>query len=140
MAEVAQHRIVCVLITLAAIFEWRVAQNRTTREWSPLIFPVVCMAGGAILLTHTHPLANIKEQLLAEMSHTSIALLAVIAATARWLELRLPRRLPALAFVWAGCLVTIGLTLMFYRESWQLKGLAPAVEYFPRVSFFDLTM
>jgi len=62
-------------------------------------------------------LGNLKEELLAEISHTSIALLAVMAAGARWLELRLPRRVPALGFTWAACFMMIGLVLAFYRES-----------------------
>jgi hypothetical protein len=37
--------------------------------------------GAALLLTHNHALGNVKEELLAEMSHTPIALLG---ATARW--------------------------------------------------------
>jgi putative copper resistance protein D len=85
--------------------------------WPVLVFPAICLAGGALLLTHTHSLGNVKQALLAELSHTSIALLAVTAAAARWLELRLPARPAALAFVWPICFVAIGTILMFYRES-----------------------
>jgi len=44
--------------------------------------------GGALLLTHSHAIANIKDQLLIEMSHTPLALCGVAAGWARWLELR----------------------------------------------------
>jgi putative copper resistance protein D len=117
VAEVTQHRTFVVLIVLFALFQWQVEQQRHSRKWHALVFPAVCMAGGALLLTHMHPLGNLKEELLAEISHTSIALLAVMAAGARWLELRLPRRVPALGFTWAACFMMIGLVLAFYRES-----------------------
>jgi copper resistance protein D len=117
VAEVAQHRVFVLLIVLFALFEWRVARQTMRRPWYALVFPAVCLAGGALLLTHTHPLGNIKEELLAELSHTSIALMAITAASARWLELRAPRRSAALGFLWALCFVGIGLMLTFYRES-----------------------
>lgn len=66
------------LIILFALFEWRVARKCNHRTWHALIFPAVCMVGGALLLTHTHPLGNIKQELLAELSHTPIALMAVL--------------------------------------------------------------
>jgi putative copper resistance protein D len=74
--------------------------------------------GGALLLTHSHSLGNVKEELLAEMSHAPIALLGVLAGWSRWLELRLPqaeRRIPG--WIWPPCFVLIGLLLLFYRES-----------------------
>jgi hypothetical protein len=50
------------------------------------------------LLTHSHSLGNIKEELLAELSHIPLAIFGVTAGWARWLELRLtgsPRRVSA---------------------------------------------
>jgi copper resistance protein D len=117
VAEVAQHRFFVLLIVLFAFFEWQVATRRSAPTWRPLVFPATCLMGGALLLTHTHPLGNVKQALLAELSHTSIALLAVAAAACRWLELRLPRRPAALGFVWPVCFVAIGMILTFYRES-----------------------
>jgi copper resistance protein D len=52
------------------------------------------------------------------LTHVPLALLAVVAGCARWLELRLPsgdRRIPSL--VWPLCFVLIGLLLLLYRES-----------------------
>jgi copper resistance protein D len=117
VSEVAQHRLFVLLIVLFAFFEWRVARQSTRRRWHALVFPAVCLAGGALLLTHTHALGNIKEELLAELSHTTIALLALTAAGARWLQLRSPYRYPIFGFLWALCFVGIGLMLTFYRES-----------------------
>ncbi len=116
VAEVAQHRVFVVMIVAFAIFEWRVATGRNGRSWYALVFPAICMTGGALLLTHTHPLGNIKQELLAEMSHTPIGLLAVTAAGSRWLELRLPKPPAFLGFVWAPAFIMIGLLLIGYRE------------------------
>lgn len=114
--EVAQHRIFVALIAAFAVFEWRVAMGLSTRKWHALVFPAICMVGGALLLTHTHSLGNVKEEVLAELSHLPIALLAVTAAGARWLELRLPYKPAVLAFIWPGCFLLIGLALTLYRE------------------------
>jgi putative copper resistance protein D len=117
VAEVAQHRVFVLLITGFAIFEWRNVAGRGQSGWHALVFPAICMTGGALLLTHTHPLGNIKQQVLVEMSHTPIAILAIIAAGSRWLELRLRRKPGSLGFVWAISFALIGLMLIGYRES-----------------------
>jgi putative copper resistance protein D len=78
----------------------------------------VCATAGALLLTHSHALANVKEEQLAELSHIPIAILGITAGWARWLELRLPpedRRIPAL--VWPVCFLLVGFLLLIYRES-----------------------
>lgn len=117
VAEVAQHRIFVVLISAFAIFEWRVVMGFSSRKWHALIFPAICMLGGALLLTHTHSLGNVKEELLTELSHLPIALLAIMAGGARWLELRLPQKPASLPFIWSTCFVLIGAVLVLYRES-----------------------
>ncbi len=115
--EVLQHRLAVLLVAAFAIFEWRVSTGRSTRPWHALVFPAICMLGGALLFTHTHSLGNIKEELLAEESHTAIAIFAIVAAGARWLQLRLPRAPEGLRFVWPVCFVMIGYFLTFYREA-----------------------
>jgi putative copper resistance protein D len=117
VAEVAQHRLAVALIVLFALFEWSVAQNAASHRWHAFVFPAVCVAGGGLLMTHTHPLGNLKEELLAEINHTAIALLAVVAGVARWLELRALKPYRVLGVLWALCFLGIGLTLTFYRES-----------------------
>jgi copper resistance protein D len=119
-AEVLQHRIAVLLIIVFAIFQWRVETNRMQSRAATLIFPAVCALGGAVLLTHTHALTNVKEELLAELSHTPLAIFAVIAGSSRWLELRLPGQEGArkyLAWVWPICFIVIGLILMDYHEA-----------------------
>ncbi len=116
--DVVQHRSFTLLIVAFAVFEWRVRTGRASRPWMAFVFPLVCAAGGALLLTHSHALANVKEEQLAELTHIPIAILGIAAGCARWLELRLPpedRRLPAL--VWPACLLLVGFLLLIYRES-----------------------
>jgi putative copper resistance protein D len=119
-SDVLQHRIAVILVIMFAIFQWRVETNRLQSQFAALVFPAVCALGGVTLLTHTHPLSNVKEQLLIELSHTPIAILAVIAGWSRWLELRLPepvRERKCLAWVWPVCFIMIGLILIDYHET-----------------------
>jgi putative copper resistance protein D len=117
-ADVAQHRFFVVLIVLFAVFEWRVQTKPSSSQNTALVFPLICAAGGALLLTHTHALTNVKESLLAELSHVPIALLGVTAGWARWLELRLPGSGRDIAGrVWPVSFLFIGVVLVLYREA-----------------------
>jgi len=117
-SEVLQHRIFVVLIIAFAVFEWRVRTGRKTAKYAAYVFPLVCAMGGALLLAHSHSLGNVKEELLAELSHVPLALMGVLAGWSRWLELRLPRsesRIPSI--IWPVCFILIGALLLNYRES-----------------------
>jgi putative copper resistance protein D len=119
-SDVLQHRVAVILVILFAIFQWRVEKNGLRTGFAPLVLPAVCALGGVVLLTHTHPLSNVKEQLLIELSHTPIAIFAVIGGWSRWLDLRLPEPIRArkcLAWVWPVCFIIIGLILMDYHEA-----------------------
>ena len=118
--DVLQHRIYVVLILGFALFECAVQAGRIRARWAGFIFPTVCAVGAALLLTHNHALGDIKEELLAEMSHSILALLGVMAAWARWLELRLPRQDGERRFagyLWPVALMMAGLVLLDYREA-----------------------
>jgi copper resistance protein D len=118
VAEVAQHRAFVVLIVLFAAFEWAVQTGRIGRARAGLVFPLVCAVGGALLLTHSHSVNNVKEEFLTELSHIPLAILGVVAGWSRWLEIRLPRdRTAAFAWIWPVCFVLIGIILLNYRES-----------------------
>jgi putative copper resistance protein D len=117
VAEVAQHRFFVLLIVLFAIFEWSVQNSRLPATPAGLVFPLVCVIGGAVLLTHSHSLGNPKEEFLAELSHTPLAILAVMAGWSRWLEIRLTPVPPALRWVWPVCFTLIGAILLNYREA-----------------------
>src|SRR5437763_1733334 len=115
--EVLQHRAAALMVVAFAAFEWRVQRNRTRSLLPSLVFPAVCVIGGALLLTHTHAFANSKDQVLAELSHTPLAILGVLAGCMRWLELRLPRpdsRIPGQ--MWPLCFMLIGALLLTYKE------------------------
>jgi len=120
--EVLQHRVFVVLIAAFAILEWRVRTGRDVKPWARLVFPLLCAGGGALLLTHSHAIANLKDQLLIELTHTPLALTGIIAGWARWLELRLDPTTSPVAWriarwLWPVCFVLVGLMLLNYREA-----------------------
>ncbi|MDA9405122.1 copper resistance D family protein [Bradyrhizobium sp. CCBAU 45389] len=116
--EVAQHRIFVLLIAVFGLFEWRVRLRGSKAGPAALVFPLTTALGGALLLTHSHAIANIKDQLLIEMSHTPLALCGVAAGWARWLELRLDGRVSrAAAWIWPVAFILVGLILLDYREA-----------------------
>ncbi len=117
--EVLLHRIFVVLVIGLAIFEWRVQTGRVATQRARLIFPALVAVASALLLTHSHSLGNIKEEVLAELSHAPLAVLGIVAGWSRWLELRLPsddKVRDKMAWLWPTCLVLIGLLLLNYRE------------------------
>jgi len=116
--EVLQHKVLVAIVAVFGLFEWRVRVRETGRGWAPYVFPLVCAVGDAALLTHSHAIANVKEQLLIELSHTPLALFGMAAGWARWLELRLIGRGARLAgWTWPICFILVGLTLLDYREA-----------------------
>ena len=120
--EVVQHRVFVVLILGFCLFEWRVRTGRATGQGAALVFPLMCAIGGTLLLTHSHAIANVKEQLLIEVTHTPLALAGIVAGWSRWLELRLDRTGSPLlhrvaGWTWPVCLLLSGLILLDYRET-----------------------
>ncbi|HVI87383.1 MAG TPA: CopD family protein [Dongiaceae bacterium] len=116
--EVLQHRFFVVLIVIFGLFEWRVRAFDWGHNKAALVFPLGCAIGGAALLTHSHAIANIKDQLLIELTHTPLALAGMGAGWARWLELRLdPPGNRIAGWVWPVCFVLVGLLLLSYREA-----------------------
>jgi copper resistance protein D len=120
--EVLQHRVFVLLIAAFAIFEWRVRTGREVKPWATLVFPLLCAGGGILLLTHSHAIANVKEQLLIELTHTPLALAGITAGWARWLELRLDPTTNPVAqrlagWLWPVCFILVGLILLSYREA-----------------------
>jgi len=118
LPDVLQHRLVVLLVIALAVFEWMVRSGRLTRPGGRLVFPLLCAAGGALLLTHSHAMFNLKSEFLAEVSHAPMGLLGVVMAWGRWLELRLPRADGVIpGWIWAGCMASIGMILLVYRET-----------------------
>ena len=123
---VLEHRVFAALIAAFALFEWGVRTGRLRWPRAQYVFPALCAAGGALLLTHTHALGEGTDEVFAELSHTQMAVLGASAGWARWLELRLghgdargrdERVRRAAAWIWPVCLLLVGLLLLNYRES-----------------------
>lgn len=118
--DVLEHRVFALLIAAFAIFEWGVRTGRLPWRPAQFVFPALCAAGGALLLTHTHALGEGTDKVFAELSHTPMALLGATAGWARWLELRLGdeegRARRVAAWVWPVCLALVGVLLLNYRE------------------------
>ena len=116
--EVLQHRMFVVIIVVFAFFEWGVRTGRIRRPGAGLVFPLMTATGGALLLTHSHAIANVKDQLLIELTHTPLALAGIGGGWARWLELRLRGRGAVVAgWAWPVCFMLVGVILMLYREA-----------------------
>jgi putative copper resistance protein D len=120
--EVAQHRAYVVLILVFAWFEWRVRAGGWAQTGAVYVFPLLCAGGGVLLLTHSHAIANVKDQLLIELTHTPLALGGIVAGCARWLELRLDPKGNAVSvrvasWVWPIAILFCGLLLLGYREA-----------------------
>src|SRR5713101_3208116 len=116
--EVVQHRIFVALIAAFALFEWRVRTGRLRRSGATLVFPLITALGGALLLTHSHALSNIKEHLLIEITHVPLALCGITAAWARWLELRLDEPGSRIAaWIWPIAFILVSFILLLYREA-----------------------
>ena len=116
--EVLQHRAFVLLLVVFALFEWRVRAGGWQSRRAALVFPLLTAIGAALLLTHSHAIANLKDQLLIEVTHTPLALAGVAAGWSRWLELRLdPPGNRIAGWVWPVCLLIAGLILLDYREA-----------------------
>jgi len=120
--EVLQHKSLVLLVSVLAVIEWRVRATRWNNRVAVLVFPLLCAVGGTLLLTHSHAIANIRDQLLIEVTHTPLALAGIVAGWARWLELRLdptanPVAIRVAGWIWPVCILFCGLVLLDYRES-----------------------
>lgn len=116
--EIAQHRLLTLLIVVFGLFEWQVRLGRIKAAWASYVFPVSVAIAAAFLLTHSHALSNPKEETLIEITHTPLALAGVMAGWSRWLELRLDGESKKIAgFVWPVAFMLVGLMLVFYREA-----------------------
>jgi putative copper resistance protein D len=116
--EVVQHRVFVLLLVPFGLFEWAVRTGRLKRPGAALVFPLLVAIGGALLLTHSHTLGNVRQELLIEVTHVPLALFGVAAGWARWLEIRIPGRDGRIAgWVWPVCMAAVGVSLLLYRES-----------------------
>ena len=116
LPDVLQHRLFVALLMAFGVFEWAVRTSRVpARPWS-YVFPLLCVIGGGLLLTHSHAMFNLKQEFLTEMTHAPVGVLGVFAGWGRWLELRMPEAPARAGWLWTLCFSTVGLVLLVYRE------------------------
>jgi putative copper resistance protein D len=116
LPDVLQHRLFVVLVIAFAVFEWSVRTGRLSpRPWG-YGCPLLCAAGGGLLLTHSHAMFNLKQEFLTEVTHAPLGILGAFAGWGRWLELRLPEASARAGWLWRLCLTAVGLILLVYRE------------------------
>ena len=116
LPDVLQHRTFVLLIVAFAVFEWMVRTGRlSSRPWG-YVFPLLCAAGGGLLLTHSHATFDLKDEFLIEVTHAPIGILGAFLGWGRWLELRLPGAGRGPGWFWTACLIAVGLILLVYRE------------------------
>jgi len=116
-AEVLQHRLATALTFVIGGIEWRARAPRAAGTRLPYIFPFLCLAGGLLLLTHSHTNFIVKNLYLIQISHIAMGMFALLMGCARWLEIRLAP--PASRMAGLGAVVAmlmIGLMLTFYKE------------------------
>ncbi len=106
--------LVCTSLALGGI-AWLRTERLTPRPWA-YVFPLLCAVGGGLLLTHSHAMFNLKQEFLTEVTHAPLGLFGAVAGWGRWLELRLPESRGTFGWLSTGCLTTVGMILLFYRE------------------------
>ena len=116
--EVLQHKILLGLTALFGLGEWRLRNGgRPGTPWA-YVLPVVSIASGIVLISHTHLVGDAHTAFFMEVSHLAMGLVSLLVGWARWLELRLPApesRIPGR--VWGPALAMFGVLLILYRES-----------------------
>jgi putative copper resistance protein D len=74
--EVVQHKLAALLVAGFAVAEWAVRLGRLGGRLR-FVFPAAMLAGGLLLLSHTHAIGNVREALLVELSHLPLAVLLI---------------------------------------------------------------
>jgi putative copper resistance protein D len=115
--EVLQHRILLLLTAVFGVAEWRLRSGRHPGSRWRYVFPLACIAGGALLLSHAHDVNDARTAFLMEVTHLPLGLVSLVAGWARWLELRLAPLDHAAGRLWGPALALFGLLLIFYREA-----------------------
>lgn len=116
--QIVQHKLIVALIAIFAIFEWRVRRKLFKSTWPAYVFPLTVGAASAFLLTHYGHTEG-KDEVLIAISHTPVALLGIVAASARWLEIRSPDTPEGRTGgrVWPVAFILAGVLLLLYREA-----------------------
>jgi len=54
------------------------AAGRLRSPRCALVFPILCVVGGGLLLTHSHASLNLKAEYLVEVTHAPLGVLALM--------------------------------------------------------------
>ncbi len=113
--EVVQHWLAGIVVFGLGWFEWRARENTLSQKHLQFVFPLLCIVGGIILLTHSHSIAELKQEFLIQSTHVSMGMLGVLLGCGRWLEIRLPAPYDRVAGVMSiGAMMLVGFILLFY--------------------------
>ena len=115
--SVLQHRFFAGLTVTFGVFEWMGRSGRLRSPRWALVFPLLSAVAGALLLVHSHALADLRAEFLVEATHIPLGLLAIFVGWARWLEVRLsPPDNRAPGWLWTVGFTLVGALLLLYRE------------------------
>lgn len=116
--EVLSHRLATLFVLALGFATWRVETGHLAQSRWRYLLPALSIIGGALLLTHSHSVFAIKRAYLIEVSHNALAVFAVIAGAAAWVETRMPGREGRVgSYIWPVFFILLGVVLLFYRET-----------------------
>lgn len=116
-AEVVQHWLAAFVVLGLGWFEWRARLGGFANRNLRYVFPVLCIVGGIILLTHSHDISEVRQEFLTQSTHVAMGAIAVIMGCSRWLELRFSSSQGTMAAgIAAVSMLLIGFILMFYVD------------------------
>ena len=113
--EVVQHWLAAIVVFGLGWFEWRARDEPLKHKHLQFVFPLLCIVGGIILLTHSHSVGELKEEFLLQSTHVSMGVLGVLLGCGRWLEIRLASPYDRMAGIFSiAAMMLVGLILLFY--------------------------
>lgn len=119
--EVVQHWLVAGVVWCMGWFEWKTRGQAV--GLTSFVFPLLCVVGGVMLLTHSHGVMEVKREFLIQSTHVAMGVFAVLLGCTRWLELRLPppynRFAGGLSLT---AMLMVGLVLLFYVNPESFTG------------------
>ena len=111
--EVVQHWLVAGVVLSMGWFEWKTRGQAV--GLTSFVFPLLCVVGGVMLLTHSHSVTELKQEFLIQSTHVAMGVFAVLLGCTRWLELRLPPPYNRVAGTLSlTAMLMVGLVLLFY--------------------------
>ncbi len=114
-AKVVQHWMAALVMLGLGVFEWRARRVAPVGTKLAFVFPILCIVGGLVLLTHSHQILELKREFLIQSTHVAMGFVGVIAGCSRWLQLRLPAPHDRIAgHVMVASLTLVALILLFY--------------------------